>query len=59
MRVQVDVLGHFQVSVDGRAVSANNWRRSRSAAIVKLPALAPARRMPVFDRLRLGRLGGE
>lgn len=41
MRVQVDLLGRFQVKVDGRAVSAGDWRRGRSEALVKLLALSP------------------
>ena len=32
MRVRVDLLGHFRVTVDGRAVSAGDWRRARSVA---------------------------
>src|SRR5215211_4114730 len=45
MRVRVELLGHFRVTVDGRAVSAGDWRRSRSVALVKLLALAPGHRL--------------
>src|SRR6266542_184546 len=40
MRIQVDLLGGFGVTVDGRAVGAGDWRRARSMALVKLLALA-------------------
>lgn len=45
MRVQVDLLGRFGVTVDGRAVSAGDWRRARSVALVKLLALAVGHRL--------------
>src|SRR5260370_32105237 len=45
MRVQVDVLGRFRVAVDGRVATAEAWRRTRSAAIVKLLALAEGHRL--------------
>ena len=45
MRVQVDLLGQFRVIIDGRLVPATDWRRSRSAALVKLLALARAHRL--------------
>src|SRR5439155_9860817 len=45
MRVRVDLLGHFRVTVDGRAVSAGDWRRARSVALVKLLALAAGHRL--------------
>src|ERR1051326_4178388 len=45
MQIRLELLGHFQVIVDGRAVSAGDWRRARSVALVKLLALAPAYRL--------------
>src|SRR5258708_23014512 len=45
MRVQVDVLGRFRVAVDGRVATAEAWRRTRSAALVKLLALAEGHRL--------------
>src|SRR5215211_2039179 len=45
MRVRVELLGHFRVTVDGRAVSAGDWRRARSVALVKLLALATGHRL--------------
>src|SRR6266542_6916261 len=43
MRIQVDLLGGFGVTVDGRSVGAGDWRRARSMALVKLLALAAGR----------------
>ena len=45
MRVCVEVLGRFNVAVDGRAITAAEWHRSSSAALVKLLALAPTHRL--------------
>src|SRR5260370_2146317 len=45
MRVGVELLGQFRVTVDGRTVSAGDWRRARSVALVKLLALAPSYRI--------------
>src|SRR6266545_6197746 len=45
MRVRVELLGHFRVTVDDRVVSAGDWRRARSVALVKLLALAPGYRL--------------
>lgn len=45
MRVDVELLGHFRVTVDGRAVALSEWRRIRSVALVKLLALAPGNRL--------------
>src|ERR1700686_1275155 len=45
MRVQVDVLGRFRVAFDGRVATAEAWRRTRSAALVKLLALAEEHRL--------------
>jgi DNA-binding SARP family transcriptional activator len=45
MRVQLDLLGQFRVSVDGRATTAADWRRTRSVALVKLLALAKRYRL--------------
>ena len=43
--VQVTMLGRFEVAVDGRAVPADEWRRRHAAALVKVLALAPGRRL--------------
>src|SRR3954453_13694555 len=45
MDVSVRLLGGFEVVVDGRAVHPHHWRRRSAAALVKLLALAPGRRM--------------
>jgi DNA-binding SARP family transcriptional activator len=45
MLVRVDVLGRFRVAVDGRVATAAAWRRTRSAALVKLLALAEGHRL--------------
>src|SRR4051794_41060888 len=38
MQVRVDLLGRFRVAVDGREAAATAWRRTRSAALIKLLA---------------------
>ena len=53
-RVQMRLLGGFQVRVDGRTLPPRHWSRRHSAALVKLLALAPARslhREQVIDAL--------
>src|SRR6266508_5486555 len=45
MRVDVELMGHFRVTVDGRPVSSGDWRRARSVALVKLLALAAGYRL--------------
>ena len=53
-RVAVQLLGDFQVRVNGRAVAASSWTRRHSAALVKLLALSPGRslhREQVLDAL--------
>ncbi|GGO23084.1 hypothetical protein GCM10010991_00030 [Gemmobacter aquaticus] len=45
MRVEIQVLGGFSVSVDGVAVAPGLWRRDRAAALVKLLAVTPQHRM--------------
>ena len=44
-RVEVQLLGGFSVSVDGEAVPAAGWSRRHAAALVKVLALAPGRRL--------------
>src|SRR5437868_8353803 len=54
MRVEIELLGRFRVTIDGRAVPAGDWRRGRSVALVKLLALAPGfylHREQVMDAL--------
>jgi len=53
-RVEVRLLGGFQVRVDGRTLPPHRWSRRHSAALVKLLALAPGRslhREQVIDAL--------
>jgi DNA-binding SARP family transcriptional activator len=53
-RVEVTLLGGFEIRVDGRAISPNHWSRRSSAALVKLLAIAPGRslhREQVLDAL--------
>lgn len=45
MQIRIDLLGQFRVVVDDRVVPADEWRRSRSAALVKLLALANGHRL--------------
>ena len=43
--VAIQLLGRFQVAVDGSPISADAWRSRRAADLVKLLALAPAHRL--------------
>lgn len=45
MRMQIDVLGRFRVGLDGRVLPADEWRREKSAALVKRLALATGHRL--------------
>ena len=45
-RLEVRLLGCFEVLVDSRPVPADAWAQRRAADLVKLLALAPGRRMP-------------
>ena len=64
MHVEINLLGGFSVAVDGRAVAEHAWSRRNAAALVKLLALRPGRRLPreqVIDLLwpdLLARRGG-
>jgi DNA-binding SARP family transcriptional activator len=54
MRIDVVLLGRFEVRVDGRPVPSGTWARRHSAALVKLLALTPTRtlhREQVIDAL--------
>ena len=44
-RVQITLLGRFAVSVDGVPVADSNWTRRHAAALVKVLAMAPGRRL--------------
>jgi predicted ATPase/DNA-binding SARP family transcriptional activator len=44
-RVDVRLLGGFEVTVDGHTVPADAWRRRHAAALVKLLALQPGHRL--------------
>ena len=46
MGVQINLLGGFSVTVDGRAVPDQAWSRRNAAALVKLLALRTGRRLP-------------
>ena len=54
-RVEIRVLGGFEVSVDGRRVPAQAWQQRRASELVQLLALAPRRqrlqREQVIDAL--------
>lgn len=45
MNVEINMLGRFEVVVDGRPVSDEGWRRRQAAALVKLLAVAPNRQL--------------
>ncbi len=45
MRIQVDLLGRFRVAVNDYEVPVADWRRERSAALVKLLALSVGHRL--------------
>ena len=43
--VGIDLFGGFRVTVDGRAVPDEDWRRRHAAALVKLLALSSGHRL--------------
>src|SRR6476619_6625608 len=45
MDVRITLLGGFEVSVAGTPVPAAHWRRRHAAALVKILALVPGRRL--------------
>jgi DNA-binding SARP family transcriptional activator len=45
-RVDVSLLGRFEVRVDGEPVPAERWTHGRARELVKLLALAPGHRLP-------------
>jgi DNA-binding SARP family transcriptional activator len=45
LRLQIQLLGRFTVTVDGAMIPAESWRRERGAALVKLLALSPGHRL--------------
>lgn len=45
VRVSIQLLGEFRVTIDGRIIPADAWRRERAAALVKRLALAPGHRL--------------
>jgi len=45
LRVEIRVLGEFDVSVNGRRVPAQAWQQRRASELVKLLALAPRHRL--------------
>jgi DNA-binding SARP family transcriptional activator len=44
-RVDIELLGGFQVTVDGTVTPEHGWRRRSAAALVKVLALAPGQRL--------------
>jgi len=52
--IEVTLLGRFEVALSGEPIAASAWSRRHAAALVKLLALAPGRRLhreQVLDRL--------
>ena len=52
--IEVTLLGRFEVALSGEPIAAGAWSRRHAAALVKLLALAPGRRLhreQVLDRL--------
>lgn len=45
MRVFIQLLGRFSVSIDGQPIPASDWPRDRAAALVKLLAISPGHRL--------------
>ena len=45
MRVRINVLGEFRVTVGGRTLGADAWHRGRSAALIKLLVLSRGHRL--------------
>src|ERR1700752_2092670 len=45
MQVEVQLLGGFDVRVNGTSIPATEWRRRQAAALVKLLAMSPGRTM--------------
>jgi len=45
VRLSIQLLGQFSVTVDERVIAAGAWRRERAAALVKRLALAPGHRL--------------
>ena len=50
-RVDVKLLGQFEVRVDGEPVSADAWKHGRAKDLVKLLALAAGHRLPGLRRV--------
>jgi predicted ATPase/DNA-binding SARP family transcriptional activator len=45
MRVDIRLLGGFEVTIDGEQVAGGAWRRRQASSLVKLLALQPGRRL--------------
>lgn len=45
LRVQIRLLGTFEISMGDRTITSDAWRLQKSAALVKLLALAPGHRL--------------
>ena len=45
VQIQITLLGRFAVTVGGVPVACASWKRRHAAAIVKVLALAPGRRL--------------
>ena len=44
-RVEIALLGRFEVMIDGQPVASRNWARRHAATLVKVLALTPGRRL--------------
>jgi DNA-binding SARP family transcriptional activator len=45
LRLKIEVLGRFRVTVDNKEIAADAWRRERGAALVKLLAVTAGHRL--------------
>jgi DNA-binding SARP family transcriptional activator len=52
-RIEVRLLGRFEVLVDSRSVPAEAWAQRRATDLVKVLALAPGHRMPRDEVLEM------
>ncbi|MGH2908382.1 MAG: hypothetical protein ACRDK8_03690 [Solirubrobacteraceae bacterium] len=43
--IHITLLGRFEVTVDAVPVAASSWTRRHAAALVKVLAMAPGRRL--------------
>jgi DNA-binding SARP family transcriptional activator len=43
--IRIELFGGFRVTINGRPIAEEDWRRRKAAALVKLLALAPRHRL--------------